>query len=192
MRLPRSNFEGTSAALFQVQIDHHARPSVVFGIWDSFSDFLRDASSKSDDFPAKLEDLASSGIRLVITDKADPDGIGYVQWRVAFYVAGEDAALGNFMCLLDQLISWKAAVRRFRARLVCIAWVWEGAGGRETRRISLRRTWKCTSTRTRQSRPVLATSQDGEWPSKRPGLRSRQSGWSSSWQTAGPGRGDRK
>ena len=127
-----SNFESTDAALYQVQIDHAARPSVapgssffpvacvrdmlhrrcwywrmffgfpqVFGIRESFQDFLKDAGSKSEDVPQKLEDLAASGIRLVITDKNDPDGVGFVQWRVAFYVAGGDASLGNFMCLLD-------------------------------------------------------------------------------------------
>ena len=123
---------------------------MVFGIRESFGDFLKDASSKSEDVPAKIDDLASAGIRLVITDKADPDGVGYVQWRVAFYVAGQhEVALGNVMCLLDQFISWKAAVRMFRARSVCIAWACEG---RETRRISVRRTWKSTFTRTRPSR----------------------------------------
>ena len=79
----------------------------VFGIRESFQDFLKDAGSKSEEVPQKLEDLAASGIRLVITDKNDPDGVGFVQWRVAFYVAGGDASLGNFMCLLDS--KWRTA-----------------------------------------------------------------------------------
>ena len=74
---------------------------MLFGIRESFSDFLREAHTKSEDVPQKLEDLAASGIRLVITDKNDPDGVGFVQWRVAFYVAGREESLGNFMCLLD-------------------------------------------------------------------------------------------
>ena len=66
-----SNFEGTDAQLFQIQIDHQARPSIVFGLRESFNDFLRDANSKSEDIPATLDSLQSSGIRLVITDKAN-------------------------------------------------------------------------------------------------------------------------
>ena len=72
--LPRSNFEGTEAALYQIQLDHAARPSVTFGLRESFNDFLKDANSKSEDVPSKLDDLANSGIRLVISDKQDPDG----------------------------------------------------------------------------------------------------------------------
>ena len=84
--------------------------SQVFGIRESFQDFLKGAGAKSEDVPQKLEDLAASGIRLVITDKNDPDGVGFVQWRVAFYVAGGDASLGNFMCLLDLANSTQQAV----------------------------------------------------------------------------------
>ena len=65
-----SSFEGTGAQLFQIQIDHQARPSIVFGLRESFNDFLKDANSKSEDIPATLEGLQSSGIRVVITDKA--------------------------------------------------------------------------------------------------------------------------
>ena len=36
------------------------------------------------------------------------DVLAEVQWRCGFYVAGDDAALGNFMCLLDSFISFKS------------------------------------------------------------------------------------
>ena len=90
----------------------------MFGIRESFQDFLKDAGSKSEEVPQKLEDLAASGIRLVITDKNDPDGVGFVQWRVAFYVAGRDASLGNFMCLLDS--KWRTALNKRLHRCVMI------------------------------------------------------------------------
>ena len=54
---------------------------IVFGLRESFNDFLKDANSKSGDIPAKLDDLASIGIRLVISDKADPDGVGFAPIR---------------------------------------------------------------------------------------------------------------
>ena len=69
-----SNFEGTDASLWQIQIDHAARPSLTFGLREGFTDFLKDAGSKSDDMPKSMDDLASLGIRLVISDKQDPDG----------------------------------------------------------------------------------------------------------------------
>ena len=48
--------------------------------------------------PATLQELESAaGVRLVVTDRADPDDVGYVQWRVAWYAT--DAC--NFLRLLD-------------------------------------------------------------------------------------------
>jgi hypothetical protein len=70
---------------------------------------LKGANTKSEgEIPATLDDLVSSGIRLVISDKNDPDGVGYIQWRCAFYCAGDEGSLANFMSLLDQFISFKA------------------------------------------------------------------------------------
>ena len=34
--------------------------------------------------------------------------VGFVQWRAAFYVAGEDGAVANFMHLLDDFFVFKA------------------------------------------------------------------------------------
>ena len=31
----------------------------------------------------------AAGIRLVIGDQKDPEGVGFVQWRSVFYVAGD-------------------------------------------------------------------------------------------------------
>ena len=103
-----SSYEGTDAALYQIQIEHAARPSVTFGLREAFNAFLKHANGKSEEIPSLLDNLASSGIRLVISDKQDPDGVGFVQWRCGFYCAGDEGALSNFMCLLDQFISWKA------------------------------------------------------------------------------------
>ena len=86
-----SNFEGTDAGLYQVQIEHAARPSIMFGLRESFTDFLKTVNTKSEgEIPATLDDLQGSGIRLVISDKQDPDNAGFVQWRCAFYCAGDE------------------------------------------------------------------------------------------------------
>ena len=50
-----------------------------------------------------------AGIRMVITDNNDPDGVGtFVRWRVAFYVAGGDDCVENFFYLFDEFLVWKS------------------------------------------------------------------------------------
>ena len=71
---------------------------VAFVLIRSFNDFLQQtAHGKSDDYPKTFDGLARAGIRLVVTDSNDPDSVGFVQWRVAFYVAGEDGSVLNFL-----------------------------------------------------------------------------------------------
>ena len=56
--------------------------------------------TKDDDgvMPANVQQLeAAAGVKLVITDRADPESVGFQQWRVAFYCT--DAL--NFLRLLD-------------------------------------------------------------------------------------------
>ncbi len=39
--------------------------------------------------PANVQELERQvGVRLVVADRTDPEEVGYVQWRTAFYVAG--------------------------------------------------------------------------------------------------------
>ena len=66
---------------------------VMFVSCRSFNDFLQQAArDESDAYPKSLDELTKAGIRLVIADSNDPDSVGYVQLRVAFYVAGEDGS----------------------------------------------------------------------------------------------------
>ena len=74
----------------------------------SFNEFLAEAGKEHDDFPKSLDDLGKAGIRLVVADSNDPDGIGFVQWRVSFYVAGEDGSLLNYFNLFDDYMVWKS------------------------------------------------------------------------------------
>ena len=71
--------------LYQIQIQHLAQRAVTFQMRDSFNDFLRATHAVDNAMPATLQQLESAaGVRLIVTDKADPDDVGYVQWRVAF------------------------------------------------------------------------------------------------------------
>ena len=95
--------------LWQVQVQHDARPSITFGIVESFNDFLRQAHADNDAIPTTLMDLQGAGIKLVVTDRNDPDDVGFVPWRTAFYVAGkyEAKSLNNFLFLLDDFFVFK-------------------------------------------------------------------------------------
>ena len=55
-----SNFEKTEAKLYQCQMDHAARPSMLFNLRGSFNDFLKDANSSSEgEVPSSLEELTN-------------------------------------------------------------------------------------------------------------------------------------
>ena len=104
-----SSITDTSAALFQVQVDHAARPSVMFDIVRAFNDFLKDTHAVSPDVPTTVSELSQqAGIRIVVTTNEDPEKLGsFVQWRTGFYVAGAESALQNFIYLLDDFFVWK-------------------------------------------------------------------------------------
>jgi hypothetical protein len=67
-------------ALYQVQVAHEARPSILISLRDSFSDFLKEMSTENDSYPGSLEVLRDQGcIKLVVSDKVDPENVGFVQ-----------------------------------------------------------------------------------------------------------------
>jgi len=129
--------------LWQIQLEHDARPSVSVNIVASLNDFLKEASKNSSGgVPDTVQKLQSeAGIKLTLTNMDDPDGkrdgilrtethgasykllyglslarmvmgpqgLGcYVQYRVAFYVAGEVDALTNAFMLLDGYFQFMA------------------------------------------------------------------------------------
>jgi hypothetical protein len=70
----------TTYALYQVQIEHEARPSILISLRDSFSDFLKEMSTENEAFPGSLEVLRDQGcIKLILTNKDDPENVGFVQ-----------------------------------------------------------------------------------------------------------------
>ena len=86
------------------------RPSVTVNIVAQFNDFLKDTAKNDADRPDSLQKLQNeAGCRLILTDTNDPDGVGcFVQWRVAFYIAGDNDQLLNFFHLLDSYFQHKA------------------------------------------------------------------------------------
>ena len=67
-------------ALYQVQIAHEARPSILISLRDSVSDFLKEMSTENDSYPSSLDVLRDQGcIKLVVSDKVDPENVGFVQ-----------------------------------------------------------------------------------------------------------------
>ena len=63
-------FQGTK--LWQVQIEHEARPSIAVGMVSAFNDFLKEMSRASPGTPDSLPKLqADAGIKLVLTNTED-------------------------------------------------------------------------------------------------------------------------
>ena len=66
-------------ALYQIQVAHEARPSMLMNFRNSFSDFLKEISMNNDAYPCNLEVLRDEGsVKLVVSNK-DPENIGFVQ-----------------------------------------------------------------------------------------------------------------
>ena len=104
-------FQGDSGlALYACVMDYACRPSALMYLRDAFNEFLRAAKAENDAVPVDVASLADLGIRLVIADANDPDGAGFVQWRVSFYVAGELKALHNFLVLFVWILSREMCV----------------------------------------------------------------------------------
>ena len=90
------------STLWQVQLEHNAMDSITVGFYESFGNFLQHEESP----PNSVNGLAEAGIKLIVTDATDPDQVGFIRWRAAFYVTGDVAALHNFLHLLDEFFVW--------------------------------------------------------------------------------------
>ena len=96
--------------LYQIQIsqDEKARPNVLYNFKSAFEAFLSHGQSADATPLPSLQELERVGIKFVNSKPDDPDGVGVMPWRKAFYVAGEAEAkpVSNFLLLLDGF--WKA------------------------------------------------------------------------------------
>ena len=101
--------------LYQIQLRHDAVNSICVNLYDKFNSFLK----TQDGVPQTLVELQKQAlIKLVTTDGQDPDNIGFQRWRNAFYVAGETAALLNFIYLLDEF--WLHASEAIQGDLMVV------------------------------------------------------------------------
>ena len=84
-------FQGKGVPLYQVQIDPQAQRAITFQIRDAMNDFLRQLHDVDATMPGTCQELERQlGVRIVVCDRQDPEEVGFVQWRPAFYVAGVD------------------------------------------------------------------------------------------------------
>ena len=52
----------------------------MFSLRDSFEDFLKEISAEKQGYPNSLNALLNDGgIKFVLTDKVDPENVGFVQ-----------------------------------------------------------------------------------------------------------------
>jgi hypothetical protein len=106
-RLVWNDVKESDYTLWQVQVQHQAQDDITVNLYNSFNEFLK--THESTEIPKSLVELQQKAlIKLVITDKKDPDGAEcFVQWRPAFYVAGDESALHNVLYLLDEYWTYK-------------------------------------------------------------------------------------
>ena len=95
-----AQYKDTDEKLWQIQLDHDARPSVSVNIRRSLEEYLKESK---DGLPGTIQKLQSDcGIKLTMSGKEDPDSLGcFVQYRIGFYVAGDIGSLVNFFLFLD-------------------------------------------------------------------------------------------
>jgi len=94
----------------RIQIDHDCRNAVTFQFKNKFQAFLRASKESSDAIPDSLDGLiAQAGIHVVIAPGDNLKGGVFTPWRVALYVAGDEASVKNALLLLDAF--WLREVR---------------------------------------------------------------------------------
>ena len=87
-------------------VDHDARPSVSVNIRRSLEEYLKAHPLAGIDTIQKLQ--SECGFKLTMTGKDDPDSLNcFVQYRIAFYVAGGLGSLVNFFLFLDGFFQFK-------------------------------------------------------------------------------------
>lgn len=96
-------------SVWQIQMEHAARPNVLFDQVSSWNDFLKKAHADDESVPSSLRELQEKcGCRLLISDSSDPDEVGFVQWRSAWYVAGEShECIDNMLALINDWLTYK-------------------------------------------------------------------------------------
>ena len=89
-------------------MNHDASPSISVNIRRSLEEYLKkDSLGVGIDSVQKLQ--SECGIKLMMTGTEDPESVGcFVQYRIAFYVAGGEAALHNFFMFLDGYLEFKS------------------------------------------------------------------------------------
>ena len=73
----------SNAPMFQVQMDHPVqRSALTYQLRDSFNDFLRTEHASGNKVPASVQELESCGIRMIITDRNDPDEATLIRFAI--------------------------------------------------------------------------------------------------------------
>ena len=96
----------------QVQVIHDAQPTITHGLTTAFNEFLADQFSTDEGGPVNVTEWEKQWrCRLVFTNKEDPDSVGYVPWRVSFYVGSGSSAVQNFLLFFDAFCHWRSTNR---------------------------------------------------------------------------------
>ena len=96
-----------SEPLWQIQLRHDAKPSLLMKTVLNFKLCLAELHNTQDEVPVNPQDLRDEGILLSIANSASTGGGPLVQWRAAFYVAGDRATLTKGLHLIHGFLNWR-------------------------------------------------------------------------------------
>ena len=104
------------APLWQIQCTHDAYPnSYLREIIGALNDFLAQLHEENNTWPTNVHEMRDSMDAIVtLTGDDDPMSVGFLKWRVAFYIAGNLEALHNFLNMLDDFFVWRQTHPRAR------------------------------------------------------------------------------
>ena len=76
-------FEGTSVPLWQLQFDHAGKPSALYNFAMCFDEFLKKVGVRQHPMVSNKDDvLTHYNAKLIETDSADSDQVGFVPFRL--------------------------------------------------------------------------------------------------------------
>ena len=102
-RMPR-------VTLYMGILQHMARPGILWKLHVNLDSCLATLHQDDEMIPGSVADLRDNwNVRIAYKPKEDPDQLGFSTDTVAFYVAGDQAHLENFLNLMDCFFEYRKA-----------------------------------------------------------------------------------
>ncbi len=101
-------------AMYQLQMLHEAVPTILFELYKNLTAYaatLKPHVEEEGRLKIIMDELCS---RMIFTNGEDPQNVGFVHYRVAFYVSGSMDTVKNFLLFWDSFVTWRVSVEKAR------------------------------------------------------------------------------